>query len=587
MKTTWTTLQSIKFRIVLSSFGFILYLGVILFRSYQLQIPENDRVDLLTEQQYHAKIAMHPKRGTIYDKNGEVLAMDVQVASIAIHPRQMAKDEALMAKFSEILKMPTEKISEKMNSNKKFEWLARRVPAEQGQQIADLKIAGVDTFTEYRRFYPNKELAGNILGAVGYDAKALGGLELALDTYLKSSPGNRRAERDAKGRFFTPFVETRDIYHDVYLTIDANLQYIAEKYLWENAQKYSPKSGFAIVMDPHTGGILAMANYPRFNPNVYWEYSQDAWKNHAVIDTYEPGSTFKSIMAATALESGKVKSGDSFFCENGSFQIGSHVIHDHGGGYQNLTLADIIKVSSNIGVTKVGRKVGKEAFSDMITGLGFGQKVDLEFPGVERGRVSAAKRWSDIDFSNIAFGQGLSVTGIQMTQAYATFANDGVRMKPLLVSKVMDSDGNIVVENKITELAHVMKPKAAQDLGQILKGVVEEGGTGKAAKLKGYAVSGKTGTAQKVDAVSKKYDNRNYVGSFIGYVPTRNPEYVIYVVYDSPTPSHLGGVVAAPVFKNIASEALAYAGVPPDHFELAKVQKSNETVSFGGEALAD
>ncbi len=556
-----SSLKWIKLRILLTSLGFVIFLGCLLFRSYHLQVAKNGRLFDLASHQYQARLPVVAKRGTIVDRNGQALAIDVQVASVGIHPSQIKNADPVILQLSSVLKLSKEKIKAKLNSSKKFEWVTRRISAETGDVLRRLKLDGVVVATEYKRFYPNKEIAGHLLGAVGYDAKALGGLELAFDNFLKSFPQSQLAEKDAKGRLFTP-VASQEIFHDIHLTIDLNLQFIAEKYLRENAQKYKAKSGFALIIDPHTGEILAMANYPFFNPNLYWEYPAEHWKNHALIDTFEPGSTFKAVLVSSALDTGKVNPESLFFCENGTYQVEKRTIHDH-APYGNMTVKDIIKVSSNIGVTKIAQKIGKQALYDTIVALGFGQKPGLDFPGEEQGILRNVKGWSALDQSNIAFGQGISVTGLQMAQAYATFANSGIRMKSFLLSKVVSSEGEEILRQYPSEAGVVLKSRTATQVTQMLEGVVDEGGTGQLANLEGYPVAGKTGTAQKVDSKTRQYAPGKYVSSFIGYVPASSPEFVIYVVYDTPTPQYYGGVVAAPVFKNIAREALAYRGVPP------------------------
>lgn len=560
----------IKFRIFLVSFCFVFFLSLILFRSYQLHIAENARLINLASRQHNTVMETSAKRGTIYDRNGKELAVDIQVASVSANPQQIEDKNQVAAQIAPYLSLEISEVNKKLNSSKKFEWLARRISQENGEKIAALKIRGLNVIGEYKRFYPNKEIAGNLLGAVGYDAKALGGLELSFDKYLKGAPIEWVAQKDAKGRLYTPFSQS-EVTHDVTLTIDVNLQYITEKFLQENAVKYQAESGFAIVMDPHTGELLAMANYPSFNPNTYWAYPQTVWKNHAIIDSFEPGSTFKSMIAAAALNSGEIKPSDKFFCENGEYKIGTRVIHDH-EPYGNLSVSDIMEVSSNIGVTKIAQKVGKQPFYDMIQNLGFGQSSGIGLPGEEKGYLRSPKNWSAIDHSNIAFGQGIAVTGMQMVGAYSIIANGGLKMKPLLVSKIMSSQGMVVESNQPTQMGQIIDPDSADHLTKMLEGVIEEGGTGKLAELPGYRVAGKTGTAQKVDPNTKKYAEGKFVSSFIGYVPTDRPQFVIYVVYDAPKGQHYGGVVAAPVFRNIAKEALAYRGVPPTDKGLAQVE---------------
>lgn len=564
----WTSLKWIKLRILFISIGFIAFLGLILFRGYQLHISENTRVHNLASKQYLAALPVHPKRGAIYDRNEKVLAIDVQVDSIAVHPHLIKDVDDVAKKLSSVLEIQSSKVNSKIKSGKKFEWIARRVEADKSSAIKKLQLEGIAFVPEYRRFYPNKELAGNVLGAVGFDAKALGGIELAFDDFLKSTPGVLLAEKDAKGRLYST-AKSDEIYHDIYLTLDVNLQFIAEKYLWENAQKNNAKSGFAIVMDPKTGEILALANYPSFNPNSYWEYSHDKWKNHALVDSYEPGSTFKTIIAAAALDSGVATSKDLFFCEEGSYRVGKKLIHDH-FPYRDLSLSDIIRVSSNIGITKVAQKVGRQPIYDTIVKMGFGEVTGLDFPGEAKGSLPPSRKWSAIEQSNIAFGQGIAVSGLQMAQVYSTFANNGLRMKPYLISKVSNSEGKVVFKNRPTEIAQVIKAYTAKNVTKMLQRVVDSKGTGRLASVAGYQVAGKTGTAQKVNPKTKTYAKGEYIGSFIGYAPAENSQFVIYVVYDSPRPNYYGGVVAAPVFKNIAQEALTYSGIPPHHVQLAK-----------------
>lgn len=494
--------------------------------------------------------------------------MDVMVASIGVHPNQIsqidkAKALALLSRHSSV---PFKEISDKLASGKSFVWIERRIPLEHGNAIAEAKIKGVQVEHEFRRYYPNKELAGHLLGAVGYDAKALGGLEMAYDQYLKSESQLTQAERDARGKLFT-LRDDADVNHDVYLSIDKNIQYFTEAALTENAVKHGVKNGFAIVMDINTGEVLAMANFPEFNPNSYWSYPQDQWKNHAIIDTFEPGSTFKSILMAAALGSGKVTSRDRFNCEGGHLRIGKHTIKDHGGsGYGMLSALEILQVSSNIGVTKIAYKIGKEEFYNFIMKLGFGEKTGIGLIGEASGFVRRNfKAWKDIEFSNIAFGQGIAVTGLQMVSAYASFANDGVQMKPLLLQKIVSSKGETLIEEKPAERARVLSPESAKSLREMLFAVTQPGGTAITANVEGYFSGGKTGTAQKVDPKTRTYASNQYVSSFVGFAPLEKPEIAVYVVYDTPRKNgYYGGVVAAPIFKKISAQTLAYLGVAPD-----------------------
>lgn len=561
------SLKSIKLKIILVSAALVVYLAALLFRGYQLHILDNARILALAKRQYQATLPIQPKRGTIYDRNGRPLAMDVQVASVAVHPAQINNREYVIIQLSRILGVTDTVVRAKVESQKSFEWITRRVSDEVGQKIGALKLDGVVIVPEFRRFYPNKELAGQVLGAVGYDAKALGGVELSLDSFLKSNPGSLIAEKDAKGRLYTPLNEQVP-FNDVHLTLDVRIQHLAEKYLWETADKYRAKNAFAIVMNPQTGEILSMANYPSFNPNSYWEYDPQVWVNHAVADTFEPGSTFKTILAAAAIESGKINAREKFYCENGQFTVGRHVIHDH-KPYQQLTLADIIRVSSNIGAAKASQRVGRESLHSMIVKLGYGKRTHLPVPLEEYGSVRPPSQWREIDLANVAFGQGISVTGVQMVQAYASFALGGLHQRPRLLSRITSGSGQVVLEMSTPQRSRVIKETTARSITEILKAVVAEGGTGHLARLPDYAVAGKTGTAQKVDPKTRTYDPNNFVSSFIGYAPADQPRWLIYVVLDSPRGPHTGGVVAAPVFRQIAEEALVLYGDSPQEAEYA------------------
>lgn len=471
---------------------FLLFFSAVVYRSYQLQIVDNAKLINLARSQYKTKLVVNPKRGTIYDRNGEILAQDVLVASIAIHPHIIDDKKNTQIKLQKLLGLKSKVLKKKLASKRKFEWIKRRIPLSLGQKIEKEHIKGVQVLREYRRFYPNKKLAGQLLGAVGYDAKALGGLELDYDNFLKTDTTKKQVQRDARGKLFSPYDEL-SVSHDVYLTIDKNVQFLAEKILKEHALYHKIKSGFAIVMDVHSGDILAMANYPEFNPNSYWKYNPSLWKNYAVTEVFEPGSTFKAVLMAAALESGKIKAKDKFFCENGSYRIGKNVIGDH-HGYGWLTAEDILKVSSNIGVTKIANKIGRKRFYDFIKDMGFGSRTPIKLSGEGQGYIRNYKSWRDIEFSNIAFGQGLSVNGLQMTAAYSAFANGGHLMKAKLVQKIVSSKDEIVFENKKEILREVMKDATTKALGKMLYLVTQPGGTARQAHVPGYLSGGKTVT---------------------------------------------------------------------------------------------
>lgn len=565
--SNWTSQKWIKRRIIFISLFFLFTLLALLKRSYVLHIADNQKVDRLLSAQHETTFSVNPKRGTIFDRYGNVLAMDVEVASIAIHPEMIEDENQVRDVLSKSLKINKKKINSKIKSNKKFLWVKRRIPFEIGEKIRSEKIRGVSVLSEYRRFYPNRDVAGQLLGAVGYDAKALAGIELSLDSFIKSDSIKVTASRDAKGRLYTPYLK-EGVYHDVHLTLDLDLQYAAEKYLHEGAKKYDVDKGFVLVLEPKSGEILAMANYPSFNPNAYWDYPQSHWKNQSISLSFEPGSTFKPFIVASGLQSGKINIDDTFDCENGRYKVGRHTIKDH-DPYKDLNASDIIKFSSNIGVTKIGEKIGYETFYKTITDLNFYKKVGLRLPGEERGFLNHYKKWKTIDASNIAFGQGVAVNGLQVAQAYTAIANQGILSPAYLVEKIRSSKGDVISKNNLVNRKQVFYPQVANQIKSMLEEVVNEEGTGTFAAIQGYRIGGKTGTAQKVNAQSGGYDKDNFISSFIGMAPIEDPQYIVYVVYDSPKGRiHTGGYVAAPIFRKIVNHALYQHNIRPirEHF---------------------
>lgn len=556
--------QNRKYRIKITIIGgmFVLFFCTIVLRAYQLQILDNTKLIKLAKSQYKTKLVVNPKRGTVYDRNGEILALDTLVDSVAIHPHLIVDKEAVKSMLTKYFGDDKKNISKKMASTRKFEWVKRRIPLSVGEEIDQQKLKGVEVLQEYRRFYPNKDLAGQLLGAVGYDAKALGGLELDYDKYLRSELERQSVQRDARGKFFSP-VDEDVITHDLYLTIDKNIQFQVEEFLAEGAVEHKVRHGFAIVMDVDSGDILAMANYPRFNPNSYWQFPQAYWANHAVIDLFEPGSTFKTMLVASALESGKVKPADRFFCENGSYTVGKHVVNDH-QGHGWLTVREILKVSSNIGMTKIAQKIGKKTFYDFMVKMGFGAKTTTDFSVESAGSIRPYQKWREVEFSNMAFGQGLAVTGLQMANAYTALAGGGSLIEPRFVKRIVNSQGGIVQEKGKTVIEKILSDKNSDELKNMLHQVTQAGGTATQAHVQGYLSAGKTGTAQKFNTDTGSYEEHDYISSFIGFAPLKDPKIVVYVVYDSPSQGgYFGGVVAAPVFKKITEATLPYLLVAP------------------------
>jgi cell division protein FtsI (penicillin-binding protein 3) len=548
---------------------FFLAFAALVYRGLHLHLSRDPKLARIARSQYRTKIPEVPPRGNIYDAAGDELAVSVPSYALAVRPSKVRDKTALAAKLKSALKMPAKELEAKLASEKKYVWVKRYLSPREKEDIEaslkDLAPDGVEMVKGTKRFYPNREVASQILGAVGIDNEGLSGIELFYDRDLQGSAEDSTAYRDARGRTFQTLEtlgssrEAREPNH-LHLTIRRNIQYVAEQELERTCGKYKAKTCTAIVLDPATGSVLAMASYPSFNPNAYQSYDAGAWRNVAVTDAFEPGSTFKPILAAAALEAGAVGPNDKFFCENGDLKIGKHVIHDH-EKYGMLSVRQIIKVSSNIGIYKVGKKLGKKAFAETVEKFGFGRKSGIDYPGEIPGSVRPSKSWQEIDFANVSFGQGLLATPLQMASAYAALANGGVRMKPRVVSRITDAEGRTIHENEPEEAGRAVGPETARLMLEIMKGVTEEGGTATRAALPGYTVAGKTGTAQKV--VNGRYSHDKYASSFVGVVPADRPRFVVLVMVDEPKGEIYGGLVAAPVFREIAWAALSDLGVPP------------------------
>ena len=408
-----------------------------------------------------------------------------------------------------------------------------------------------------------------MIGFVGRDSEGLEGLELHYNGYIRGETGSSVAERDALGRrVLVQGVGGLQIPPggDIHLTLDTSIQHLAEKELEATISKYRAKAGTAIVVEPFTGEVLALANYPSFNPNNFSKQSSQQKRNRAIADSFEPGSTFKTILAAAALEEGVVGKDDLFYCEMGKYAYAGKLIHDtHPYGW--LPFSKILQVSSNIGFTKVAEKLKRERYFKYIEKFGFGQVTGIDVPGEVPGLLRKPESWSAIDLATHAFGQGISATPMQMVMAYAAIANGGFLMRPYLVRRVVGSKGEVLLENQPHVVRRVVSEKTSRLLASMLKEVTNEGGTGTMAKVEGFEVAGKTGTAQKADLTHGGYAAKR-VGSFVGFVPADAPKLVALVLVDEPEVNVYGGVVAAPVFRNIARGALRHLAVAPQKPDL-------------------
>jgi cell division protein FtsI (penicillin-binding protein 3) len=537
---------------------------VIIARAVQLQVLEGRELSEKAEGQYKKAFSKMPRRGTIYDQNNMDLAVSIDVSSICAYPKRVSSPKEIASVLARTLNVEHGRILEKLSSDKGFVWIQRHAKPKDVSAVKVLKLDGVDFVTESRRFYPMKTLAAQVLGFCGTDGRGLEGLEYYYDAFLSGRESRWTVFKDALGRSFKMEAappEIKDGY-DLILTIDRNIQHIAEQALSETLESFLAKSAIAVVMDPSTGAILAMAHAPLYNPNTFGLFEPWLRRNRAITDSFEPGSTFKIFLGAAALESGRCSAVSKFDCEEGRYMVGNNVVHDiH--AYGSLSFEDILKYSSNIGAVKIGAKVGPEYLNDKLKAFGFGKRTGLDCPGETSGSVLPLERWSDMDALAICFGQGVSVSALQLTAGVCAVANDGVLMKPYLVQAMMRK-GRLVRSFSPTKMRRVVSSDTARSLTSMLERVVGKGGTGQKAALRGYRVAGKTGTAQKVDPETRGYASDKHVAIFAGFVPAKDPAIVVLVVVDEPKKHYYGGVVAAPAFRRIARETLQYLKIPPE-----------------------
>ncbi len=553
----------IKFRVFLIGLAFIALFAVIGAKAVHLQVYRSPWLAQKASSQYEQSLKSSGKRGTVYDRNLREMAVTIDVTSIGARTSKIKQPKAASRALAKILKADRRYILKKLKSKGPFVWIKRQASPKETAAVKSLDLDGIEFVPERNRFYPNKTLASQAVGFTGLDGYGLEGIEFSYDDFLQGSAGKHKVFKDALGKVFNEEqgAERHSGGRNIILTIDSAVQYIAESALEEAVKEYSARSGMAIVMEPQTGAILAMAHVPFFNPNSYTDFNKELWRNRAITDPFEPGSTVKIFSAAAAIESSNIRAHDIFFCENGAYKIGRNVVHDikkHGW----LSLQQIVKYSSNIGAVKVSEKIGAKRLYTMFRKFGFGSKTGIDSPGETAGSLAHYKKWTSVDTGAIAFGYGVSVSAIQLVTAASAIANDGILMKPYLVQAITDQSGAPLKQFQPQTVRRVLAKKTARTVKAIMKTVTTKGGTGVNAALDGYAVSGKTGTARKLDK-SGTYSNDRHMASFVGFTPADNPKLAILVLIDEPQGKYYGGTVAAPVFRRIARETLNYLNIPP------------------------
>jgi cell division protein FtsI (penicillin-binding protein 3) len=520
-------------------------------------------------KQQHVKVEdIQVRRGIIFDRQGRDLALNLDLESLYCDPENLAADNDDIKRLASVVEKEPAFILSKIPDQGRFAWIERKLKPETAEKIKGLDIDGLAFLTEAKRIYPRRELASHILGFVGVDNQALEGIELKYDKYLKTVGGKVFLERDAGGRRLSSGVDMEAKGNNIVLTIDEVLQRILEKELDKAMAQWRAAAATAIMMDPFTGDILALANRPAYDPNRGAEARDVEKRNRAITDCYEPGSTFKIVIGVGSLEEKLVKPGTLFDVSRGSIDAGGKTIRDvH--RYGVLNFQEVIQKSSNVGSIMIGMKLGRERLYKYAKLLGVGEKTGIDLPGEVSGWIYPTERWSGTSMGAIPIGQEVAVTPLQILRAYSVVANGGFLVRPHVVSDILSPDGQVIVSFKDAQKTRIISAKTAGIFKDILKTVVEEGGTGKSASVGGNKVAGKTGTAQMINPVTKRYSKEKFVSSFVGFVPADNPKLAMIVVVYEPKGQIYGGVVAAPVFSEIANQALSYLNVPrEDDMEL-------------------
>ncbi len=522
--------------------------------------------EMLSERakQQHIKVEdLQVRRGIIFDREGRQLALNLDLESLYCEPEILHPNNKSIKKLASALEEKPQVILTKIPVEGKFAWVERKLEPSIAEKIRSQNIKGLGFINEVKRVYPKGKLASHILGFVGLDNQALEGLELQYDRYLSTRGGKVFFERDAAGRILSSGVDKEVRGNNIVLTIDEVLQGIVESEIEKAIAKWKAVAASAIMMDPFTGEILALANWPSYDPNNPGKASNFEKRNRAITDCYEPGSTFKIVVGIGALEENIVRPDTLFDVSKGGIEVGTKTIHDvH--KHEILTFKEVIQKSSNVGAIMIGMRLGKERIYKYAKLLGIGEKTGIDLPGEVSCWIRPPERWSGTSIGAIPIGQEVAVTPLQILRAYSAVANGGFLIRPHVVSEVISPEGQLIYSLTDNEMKHIISAKTTGTFKDILKSVVE-GGTGENASVEGDEVAGKTGTAQKIDPKTKRYSREKYVSSFVGFVPADKPRFSLIVVIYDPKGQIYGGVVAAPVFRNIANQALSYLNIPREN----------------------
>ena len=565
-------------RCVLVCAAFIGLFSIFSFRLIYLQAIKHDEYAGLAAEKHVYKQIIYAERGTILDTNNEVLAHNVPVETVIADATHLNNREATLDLLSKELGTPSGQLAEKLNCGRRYIVIKREMSERAANTLREKlrasNLRGIYFEHDATRIYPNGSMLCHVIGFTDFDHRGIQGVEASMEEYLHGQDGYRFIEHNRAGQEIVPYRgqerAPRDGYQ-VHLTVDLGLQNIVENEIDAAMQQYSPQKATIILMRPQTGEILAMANRPHFDLNLRSEAKADQLKNRAIIDMMEPGSTFKIVAAAAALNERKLRPDSSIFCENGLWKFGGAALHDH-RSFSYLSVRDILIKSSNIGAAKLALTVGEQKFYEYIRRFGFGERTGIELPGEINGLIRPPQSWSKISITRIPMGHEIGVTPLQMTAAMATIANGGKLVMPRIVKSITTLEGKTISSLSPVVLRQVISSETAREIGDALRGVVSDNGTAAAAAVPGFIIAGKTGTAQKVNPRGG-YEQGKYVVSFAGYLPAEHPEFVGLVVLDDAHTSkpelNYGGLVAGPIFSRVAERAARYLDLEP-HEEIRK-----------------
>lgn len=558
--------SQIRFYIVVTLlFAMFSVLGM---RAFYIQIIPNEKLKAFQERQFKRVVTLQPTRGVILDRNKKELASSITAYSLFADPSIIERPKNTALKLSKLLGKSSRSVYKQIaDKNKRFIWLDRQMDKEKRDKITKLDIKGLGFVEESKRIYPNHNLLSQTIGFVGQEGQGLGGLEIKFNEELSGSQRKMLIQRDARGR---PLLANGKLFNDqpdgstIELTVDSELQYILEQELRKSVQENEADSSVGVVMDAKTNEVIAISSFPDFNPNDALDANPDSRRNRAVVDAFEPGSTMKPFIVAGALRAGILEPNTKFYCEKGSIKVADRVIKEATANekFEWLTVSEILAKSSNVGMVKVGFALGAKKTKQVLEDFGFGQKTGITLGGDSRGILPPAP-WREVRLANVSFGHGIAVSALQMANAYTAIANGGVLKEPLLVKSIVDPMTGNREEFESHKIRRVLTEEQAKTMLLMLMGVTQEGGTAMAARVSGFPVAGKTGTAQKVDPVHGGYMKHAYISSFAGIIPAHNPKFVIYVAVDNPKKKYYGTEVAAPVFAKVAGYAVRRAGMSP------------------------